>query len=112
MHRHQLQRVGAFGRLVLARLERSVREEGRKIVLFSFVHERGRRVHELVQVLDPVGAVPFGLVVGDEPALLEHDLHGLGQRQPLRFRLERFDEAQERGERRTAFPGKSRGRLV
>ena len=89
-----------------------MREEGRKIVLFSFVHERSRRVHELVQILDPVGAVSFGLVIGDEPAFLEHHLDRLGQGQTLRFRPERFDEAQERSHRCGAFPRKTRGGLV
>ena len=89
-----------------------MREEGRKIVLFSFVHERSRRVHELVQILDPVGAVSFGLVIGDEAAFLEHHLDRLGQGQTLRFRPERFDEAQERGHRCGAFPRKTRGGLV
>jgi len=89
-----------------------MREERRKVVLLGFAHESRGSVHQLLEVLDPVGAVPLRLVVRDEAAFLEHHLHRLRQGQLFRLGLQRFDQANERGDRVAALAGEPACGLV
>ena len=78
--------VLAFARLVLARFQRGVsKKRGERVDRFArfaealLLGERRRRVHELLQVLDAVGALALGPVVLDEAALRNHRLDYLFQ---------------------------------
>jgi hypothetical protein len=102
MHGHHLQRIGAFARLVLARFERRVRQEcGERFHRFAgfdlalLLAEGRRRVHQLFQVGDTVGALALGLVVLDEPALRDDMLDHLVQRQALRLGAQALDQRTE-----------------
>jgi hypothetical protein len=100
VHRHELERVLAGARLVLAGFEARVREErGEDLLLrragvgdiflrlargleavLELVGEERRGVDELVQVLEPVLAVLLRTVMLLEAAALEHFLDELGSR--------------------------------
>src|SRR5438105_2754644 len=91
MHGHHLQRIGAFARLVFARLERRVgQERGERVgrlAGFDFallLAEGSRGVDQLFEVGDAVGAFALGLVMLDQPALRDDVLDDLFQRQALR----------------------------
>ncbi len=89
-----------------------MREECLQVVLVLFADESRGSVDELAEVLDTIGAVLFVPVVGHQPAFLEHDLHRFGQGQSARFRLQRFDDAHERRDRRPRLAREPGGGLV
>ena len=123
VHGHHLQRVLAFTGLVLAGLQRRVRQErservhhgrirglaGREVDNGFVGIERGRRVDEFGQVLDPVGAFALRLVVRHKPALGDHVVHRLGQRQAARLGLHLFDDRAERRQRIACLAGGEAG---
>ena len=65
MHRHELQRVGARLRLIVARFERGVREKsGEARVVLGFVRDETRRgIDQFAEVFEPVGALALVLVM-------------------------------------------------
>ena len=60
--------------------------ESRRAMDPLFLHEHGRGVHQLVQILDPIGAVALGAVVRDEAARFEQMLDDFGQAAARRYR--------------------------
>ncbi len=111
VHGHQLQRILAGLRLVVARFERRVRQESRQrrrnlrggfglrarrvLGVTLLRHEGSGRVDQLVQVLDALLAFPLVLVMRNEPAALDHRVDDLGQRQRSGFEPQAFDQLHE-----------------
>ena len=54
MHRHQVQRIVAVARLVFARFQRGVGEEGGETIVFVLVHKQRCRIDQFVQVFQPL----------------------------------------------------------
>jgi hypothetical protein len=72
------------------------RERG--IVVLRIGRVRGGGVDQLVQVLEPVGAVALAAVIRLQSAVLDHVLDDLGQRQLGAGGAHRFDQRHESGD--------------
>ena len=74
-------------------------------------HETLGRVDQLLQVFDAVRAFAFGLVVFDQPAVLEHQLDDLAQRQALGL-LAQYVDTRDEGAQIGAGLARDGGRRV
>jgi hypothetical protein len=114
MHCHQLQRVLACLGLVVARLERRVRQKARqrrgdrvvriglraqRVLRVALFHDEGTgRVDELFQVLDALLAFLLVAVVLDQAAALDRHLHDLLQGQRRGLEAQAVGELHERSQ--------------
>ena len=114
MHSHHLQGILTRLRLVIACLERRMRQKARKrrqlrcfdvalragrirgVALFH--HERRRCVNQLVQILNALFAFLLGLIVRNQPALLNYRRNDFRQRQVRNLAAQRVDQRDERAE--------------
>ncbi len=73
---------------------------GRIVTKTFFGNEQRRRTDQLLQILYPVCAFLFILVMRDQAARIQHDLHHFRQRQMLGFETSTFDQLDESTQRR------------
>ena len=97
MHGHQLQRIGASLRLIVAGFERGVgKKSGKAGVVLRFVRDKARRgVDQFTQVFETVRAFALLLVMLFETTVLDHVFDNFGQRQPRARRAHAGDQRDE-----------------
>ena len=97
VHSHQLQCIGTGLRLIVARFQGGMREKSGEAGVFLILarDETRRGVDQLIKVLQTIGAFPFVLVIFLEPAVLDHVLDNLGQRQAFANRAHAGNEGDE-----------------
>ena len=109
MDGHQLHCFRSLASLVLASLQRGMRQKGSErpaiqrglgIVdwIAFFVQESGCRVDQFVKVLKSVLALPVGQIVLAQAACLDHVIDHFRQEKGLRVGTQGFDQAGEPGD--------------